>query len=91
MVNYDKSIDFSHKRTTGMDSLCQNTPINMYNMTINDEDKNFIFFHKSLMIPKNSQYLVNYESDQKSVTSKKAANLNSRPNQGTYPTYRINL
>ena len=76
-----------------MDSPCQNTPINMYNMTINDEDKNFIFFHKSLMIPKNFQYLVNGESDRKSVTSKNAANLNSRPNppQGPYPTCRINL
>ena len=34
-------------------------------MIINDEDKNFIFFHKSLMIPKNSQYLENGESDKK--------------------------
>ena len=55
--------------------------------------KKITFFHKSLMIPKNSQYLVNGESDQKSVTSKKDANLNARPNppQETYPTCSINV
>ena len=76
-----------------MDSPCQNTPINMYNMPLNDEDEHFGYFHISLLIPKKSQYLVNGKSDQKSVTSKKDANLNSRPNppQQTYPTCRINV